>query len=48
MYGPANALVDVASGNLEANVANGRLGARTVDALELVYAGAAAGHMVFK
>lgn len=48
MYGPANALVDVASGNPKANVANGRLGARTVDALELIYAGATSGHMVFR
>lgn len=48
LYGPATALVDAASGKPEANVADGRLGARTVDALELVYAGAAAGQMVFK
>jgi len=48
MFGPANALLDVAQGRLEANTADGRLGARTVDALELVYAGAAAGRMVRK
>lgn len=48
MFGPANALVDVGQGRLEANTADGRLGARTVDALELVYAGAAAGRMVRK
>lgn len=33
---------------LEANVVDGHLGAQTVDALELVYPGAAAGHMVVK
>lgn len=33
---------------LEANVVDGHLGARSVDALELVYPGAAAGHMVVK
>jgi predicted dehydrogenase len=48
MYGPANALLDVAQGDLSANTADGRLGARTVDALELVYASAAAGQMVRK
>lgn len=48
MFGPANALLDVAQGNRDANTADGRLGARTVDALELVYAGAAAGRMVRK
>lgn len=47
MFGPANALVDVALGAPDANVADGRLGARTVEALELVYRGAKAGHMVF-
>ncbi len=36
--GPANALVDVALGNMVANTAPGELGARTVDALSLVYA----------
>lgn len=35
--GPANALVDVALGDPEANVAPGDLGARTVDVLSLVY-----------
>lgn len=35
--GPANALVDVALGDAEANTAPGKLGARTVDALNLVY-----------
>lgn len=48
MSGPANALLDVGWGRFEANTADGRLGARTVDALELVYAGAAAGRMVRK
>lgn len=48
MFGPANALVDVVQGRTEANRADGRLGARTVDALELVYAAAAAGRMVRK
>jgi predicted dehydrogenase len=46
--GPANALVDVALGHTEANRADGKLGARTVDALELVYASAAAGRMIRK
>jgi predicted dehydrogenase len=46
--GPANALVDVAQGRTEANRADGRLGARTVGALELVYASAAAGQMIRK
>lgn len=44
--GPANALVDVAHGDLAANRADGRLGARTVDALELLYASARAGSLV--
>jgi predicted dehydrogenase len=35
--GPANALVDVALGDLSANAAPGELGARTVDALSLLY-----------
>ena len=38
MQGPANALVDVALGDLTANTAPGHLGARTVEALDLVYA----------
>ena len=48
MYGPANALLDVALGDLSANKADGRLGARTVDALELVYASAGSGRLVRK
>lgn len=36
-HGPANALVDVALGHLEANTAPGELGARTVEALEVMY-----------
>lgn len=35
--GPANALADVGGGNRAANVANGALGARTVDVLNLMY-----------
>ena len=42
-FGPANALVDVALGNKEANMAPGELGAITVDALELAYKSAATG-----
>jgi predicted dehydrogenase len=38
MHGPANALVDVALGDLTANTAPGDLGARSVEALDLVYA----------
>ncbi len=45
-FGPANALVDVALGNLEANVAPGELGARTVEALDLLYRSAEQGGMV--
>lgn len=47
MFGPAHALVDAGLGKPGANVADGRLGARTVEALELVYQGANAGHMVY-
>ncbi len=47
MFGPAHALVDVGLGKTESNIADGRLGARTVEALELVYSGAKAGHMVY-
>jgi len=36
--GPARALVEVARGRLEENTAPGELGARTVEALELLYA----------
>jgi predicted dehydrogenase len=43
--GPANALVDVALGNLRANHAPGELGARTVEALDLVYRSAASGQV---
>ena len=39
-FGPANALVDVALGHIEENSAPGEVGARTVDALALAYAGA--------
>lgn len=39
-HGPANALVDVALGDLSKNTAPGSLGARTVETLELVYADA--------
>jgi len=42
-FGPANALVDVALGKKEANMAPGELGAITVDALELAYKSAATG-----
>lgn len=41
--GPANALVDVALGVPGANCAPGELGARTVEALELLYRSAATG-----
>jgi predicted dehydrogenase len=43
--GPANALVDVALGDLSANQAPGELGARTVEALDLVYRSAASGQV---
>jgi predicted dehydrogenase len=43
--GPANALVDVALGRTEANRAPGEVGARTVEALELLYRGVASGRM---
>jgi predicted dehydrogenase len=43
--GPANALVDVALGDPTANCAPGDLGARTVEALELVYRSAADGRV---
>lgn len=39
--GPANALVDVALGDLSKNTAPGSLGARTVETLELAYTAAA-------
>jgi hypothetical protein len=42
-FAAANALVDVALGNLEANRAPGELGALTVEALELAYQSAALG-----
>lgn len=42
-FGPANALVDVALGNKEANMAPGNLGAMTVEALELAYQSASMG-----
>ena len=41
MSGPANALVDVARGDVSANDAPGELGARTVEALGLLYRSAA-------
>ena len=41
--GPANALVDVALGDRTANTAPGELGARTVEALDLVYRSASSG-----
>lgn len=44
-FGPANALVDVGLGNLEANRAPGELGALTVEALELAYRSAAVGEV---
>jgi predicted dehydrogenase len=44
-FGPANALVDVALGDLSANAAPGELGARTVEALELVYRSAESGQV---
>jgi predicted dehydrogenase len=45
-FGPANALVDVALGKLEKNAAPGELGARTVEALDLVYRSARDGVVV--
>ncbi len=42
-YGAANALVDVALGDLQANRAPGELGALTVEALELAYQSASTG-----
>jgi hypothetical protein len=39
--GPANALVEVGLGNVNANSAPGELGARTAEALDLVYRSAA-------
>lgn len=39
-FGPAHALVDVALGRSEENTGSGEIGARTVEALELMYAGA--------
>ena len=42
-YGAANALVDVALGDLQANRAPGELGALTVEALELAYRSASTG-----
>lgn len=42
-FGPANALVDVALGKKEANMAPGDLGAITVEALELAYQSASQG-----
>ena len=42
-FGPANALVDVALGKKEANMAPGNLGAITVEALELAYQSASMG-----
>lgn len=44
--GPADALVDVALGRVEANCAPAELGARTVEALDLVYRSAATGVVV--
>lgn len=46
--GPSNALVDVGLGNVAANVADGLLGARTADCLELCYRSAETGKMVVK
>lgn len=43
MSGPANALIDVAQGDNDANRAPGELGARTVETLELLYRSAASG-----
>lgn len=45
-YAAANALVDVALGDLSANRAPGELGALTVEALELAYRSAASGVVV--
>jgi predicted dehydrogenase len=42
-FGPANALVDVALGKREANMAPGELGALTVEALEMAYKSATSG-----
>ena len=44
--GPSDGLVDAALGDASANQAPGELGARTVEALELVYRSAASGQMV--
>lgn len=41
--GPANALVDVAKGDVSANRAPGELGARTVETLDLLYRSASSG-----
>ncbi|MQA80014.1 MAG: hypothetical protein GEV10_16280 [Streptosporangiales bacterium] len=43
--GPADALVDVASGRTERNRAPGELGARTVEALDLVYRSSRSGRL---
>lgn len=45
MTGPADALVDVALGDTSANRAPGSLGARTVEALDLVYRSARTGQL---
>jgi predicted dehydrogenase len=45
-FGPANGIVDLALGRTTENPASGRLGARTVDALELMYASAHQGRWV--
>lgn len=45
MSGPANALVDVGLGRLDANCAPAELGARTVEALDLVYRSARTGEV---
>ncbi len=44
--GPSDGLVDAALGDASANQAPGELGARTVEALDLVYRSAASGQMV--
>ena len=46
LSGPSNGLVDAALGDESANQAPGELGARTVEALDLVYRSAASGQMV--
>lgn len=48
MTGPSNALVEVAAGNLSANTAPGELGARTVEALSLVYGSASSGQLAVR